>query len=121
MMMSSWRAWAEIVLSPCEGEFLVVRVTFRLFRANGLVLVACGQDAGRLRTCAFVVVQCVPLPLFFLGRFCPILVLPERRVNNGIQEELLVFQQVVAQQNVAPLRLMFLLLRLLFRCPRQLG
>ena len=84
MMMRWCRAWAETLLSPCEGEFLVVRVTFRLFRANGLVLVACGQDAGRLRTRAFVVERCAPLPLFLLGRFCPNLVLLERRVNNGI-------------------------------------
>ena len=61
MMMSWWRAWAEIVLSPCEGEFLVVRVTFRLFWENGLVPVVCGQGAGRLRTRAFVVERCVPL------------------------------------------------------------
>ena len=89
--------------------------------ANGLVLVACGQGAGRLRTRAFVVEQCVPLLLFLLGRFCPILVLLERRVNNGVQEEFLVIQQVVAQRNVAPLRLMLLLLHLLLRCPRQEG
>ena len=120
MMMSWCRAWAEIVVVSMR-EFLVVRVTFRLFRANGLVLVACGQDAGRLRTRAFVVEQCVPLLLFLLGRFCPILVLLERRVNNGIQVELLVFHPVDAQRNVAPLRLKFLLLCLLLRYPRQLG
>ena len=54
----------------------------------------------------------VPLPLFLLGRFCPILVLLERRVINGIQKEFLINSKKVAQRNVAPLRLKLLLLRL---------
>ena len=32
-----------------RGRFLVAHGTFRIFRENGLVLVVCGQGAGRLR------------------------------------------------------------------------
>ena len=39
------------------------RGTFRPFRENGLVLVVCGQGAGRLRTRDFIAARHVPITL----------------------------------------------------------
>ena len=56
------------------------------FWENGLVLVVCGQGAGRPRTRAFVAVRHVPIPFCPLDQCRAILVLLGRRVNRGIQE-----------------------------------
>ena len=63
---SWWKTWADIGLSPCEGDILVARGTLRPFRESGHVLDVCGQGAGRQKSTCF---RCgttrpnIPLPL----------------------------------------------------------
>ena len=85
----------------------VARGTFRPFRDNGLVLVVCGQGAGRLRARAFVAERHVPIPLCPLVRCRTFLVLVGRRVNKGIQEGFQEMRQVDVPRRGAPASSLF--------------
>ena len=108
-------------VSSMRGRVLGGSLNVSPFRENGLVLVVCGQGAGRLRTHAFAAVRHVPIPLCPLDQCRISLVRLGRRVNRGIQGEFQEMRQVDVLRRDALPRLKPLLLHLLLRCPRLKG